>query len=350
LISATLLWLNSLRSVRVLPVSRNAVITSFNTDVSLVGVWQSNQDKISYLIGQKEICPSSGREHWQVYVEFKDRVRLSVIQGASMFDAKCHIEVRKGTSKEASDYCKKDASRAPGQEPPGYYEFGLISSQGKAEPILRVYVTLLRPVAPITQVLDDHVNVAAKYPTYVKMRMSLVPAPFRERPRIIILIGPSGCGKSRWVRDNTPSSETFWANDTKETWFDGYAHQPIIYFDEFRGRFPLQDMLKLLDWHRLQLPVKGGYTNIHASTFIFSSNAPWREWYNLLNHEGIAFERRVTEFSVFISEEKESENLDPLGAQWPSVGVLPRPLLSHLLCPTPKEATVEPLPAARESE
>jgi len=111
--------------------------------------------------------------------------------------------------------------------------------------------------APITQVLDDHVNVAAKYPTYVKMRMSLVPAPFRERPRIIILIGPSGCGKSRWVRDNTPSSETFWANDTKETWFDGYAHQPIIYFDEFRGRFPLQDMLKLLDWHRLQLPVKG---------------------------------------------------------------------------------------------
>jgi len=109
-------------------------------------------------------------------------------------------------------------------------------------------------------------------------------------------------------------------------------------------------MLKLLDWHRLQLPVKGGYTNIHASTFIFSSNAPWREWYNLLNHEGIAFERRVTEFSVFISEEKESENLDPLGAQWPSVGVLPRPLLSHLLCPTPKEATVEPLPAARESE
>jgi len=39
---------------------RNAVITSFNTDVSLVGVWQSNQDKISYLIGQKEICPPVG--------------------------------------------------------------------------------------------------------------------------------------------------------------------------------------------------------------------------------------------------------------------------------------------------
>jgi len=60
---------------------RNAVITSFNTDVSLVGVWQSNQDKISYLIGQKEICPSSGREHWQVYVEFKDRVRSVLSKG-----------------------------------------------------------------------------------------------------------------------------------------------------------------------------------------------------------------------------------------------------------------------------
>ena len=63
-----------------------------------------------YCIGQLETCPSSGKKHIQAYFEFTQCVRMSHIK-KFLGDNTCHLERRRGTQKEAIEYCSKPESR-----------------------------------------------------------------------------------------------------------------------------------------------------------------------------------------------------------------------------------------------
>lgn len=67
-------------------------------------------DKMGYYIYQKEKCPSTGRAHWQGYVEFKNVMRRSECQRA-LGEEKCHADPRKGNQKQAIEYCCKIDTR-----------------------------------------------------------------------------------------------------------------------------------------------------------------------------------------------------------------------------------------------
>ena len=83
-----------------------------------------NEECKYYVIG-KEIG-EKGTKHLQCYMEFKKQKRLKSIQ--LLFKAKVHVEARKGTPQEASDYCKKDGD---------FIEHGTISAQGRRNDIKR---------------------------------------------------------------------------------------------------------------------------------------------------------------------------------------------------------------------
>lgn len=69
-----------------------------------------------YLVYQKEKCPDTGRLHYQGYVCFKARKRLSQLK---VMSSAAHFELRRGKHAEAKAYCMKSDSR---QEGP--WEFG----------------------------------------------------------------------------------------------------------------------------------------------------------------------------------------------------------------------------------
>jgi hypothetical protein len=75
-----------------------------------------------YIIVGKEVG-ESGTPHLQTYVEFKEGVTLSTLK-KRLSCKKLHAEVRRGTSGEASDYCKQDGD---------YFEKGTLSKQGARE-------------------------------------------------------------------------------------------------------------------------------------------------------------------------------------------------------------------------
>ena len=82
--------------------------------------YEFNENQMKYLVVGKEICPTTGKEHWQGYVELKNAKTFSAIK--KLFkDNKLHLEERKGNALQASNYCKKDGK---------YIEFGELSSQG----------------------------------------------------------------------------------------------------------------------------------------------------------------------------------------------------------------------------
>jgi len=106
------------------PVYKNVCFTAYQ-DAELYG----DEDLHHYLVFQREICPTSGREHWQGYLELKKNMRRDAIaeslgitppikdeKGDTIQPGGWHCELRKGTAQEADAYCRKKETRKPGSK------------------------------------------------------------------------------------------------------------------------------------------------------------------------------------------------------------------------------------------
>lgn len=102
---------------------------------------------MSYLVYQHERCPSTSREHIQGYVEFRSQYSLSRVKDI-LKDPTAHIEKRRGTAQQASDYCKKRETALG-----SFTEFGEISSQGKRSDLEEVK-ELIDQKASIKEIAD----------------------------------------------------------------------------------------------------------------------------------------------------------------------------------------------------
>lgn len=96
---------------------------------------QNFKDVCSYLIYQRENCPTTGTLHWQGYAELSRGRRIQWIKD-KLGDSEAYVEGRKGTAEEAKAYCCKTNSRA---EPHESYEAGVMSKprEGKKGPSVK---------------------------------------------------------------------------------------------------------------------------------------------------------------------------------------------------------------------
>lgn len=89
--------------------------------------------------------------------------------------------------------------------------------------------------------------------------------------------GKTGTGKTRFVMNQVQDSQFWMPGDYQ--WFDGYTGQPIVIFDDYRGEYKLQLLLKLLDRYPMSVPVKGDFTNWCPRKIYITSNIHPRSWY-----------------------------------------------------------------------
>lgn len=69
------------------------------------------EHKFSYLVFQKEKCPTTGRDHIQFYVEFPNTVTMTAVKNA-ICDPAAHLETRKGDREQVCcDSCTSACSR-----------------------------------------------------------------------------------------------------------------------------------------------------------------------------------------------------------------------------------------------
>ena len=64
------------------------------------------------MIFQEETGTQLGTSHFQGYTEFKKQSRIG--KNKRILSERCHIERRKGTQKQAIDYCRKTDTRLQG--------------------------------------------------------------------------------------------------------------------------------------------------------------------------------------------------------------------------------------------
>lgn len=234
-------------------------------DVHRIRDWFDEPNNARYCLLGYEVAPETGTKHIQGYV-YVDNPRFgNVLRHA--FGGKGHWEVAKGTPKQNHTYCTKGGD---------FLEMGTLPSQGKRSDL----ESLAR------RVCSDNVSLkglaaagefsdVATWMRYSRSFETLknVVAPKRDpshAPTVVWLHGPTGCGKSRLAYEKYPDAYR-WPG--AGYWFDGYDGHDTIVFDDFRhdAGITFSNLLRIIDRFPMSLPVKGGFVELAATTFVFTT-------------------------------------------------------------------------------
>lgn len=248
------------------------------------------QEHFSYLVMGLETCPTTNRRHYQGYAELKKQLRISSIK--EIFeDNALHIEKRRGSAQEASDYCKKEASLEAGT----LIEFGQMSNPGKRSD-LESMVTRIKEGATNLQLLEEHPATYIKYHravSHVRLELGATDARRWRSLDVAVIYGNTGVGKTRKVFESHPPEEIFKLDAANSLWWDGYHGEPTLLIDDFYGWIKYGLLLNVLDGYPLRLEIKGGFTWARWTRVYITSNKHPREWYR---GQGLtpALARRIT--------------------------------------------------------
>jgi hypothetical protein len=221
-----------------------------------------------YVIAQVEKCPTSGKLHLQGYLELNNKMNFKDVK-KQIFDNGEHFAQRKGSQKQATDYCRKLETRVEGP-----WEFGEIHKQGARNDLYEATEVLKHK--GIVAVAEQLPTVFVKYNTGLqKLQMALFKNKWREI-KVIVYWGEPGTGKTKKVYD-LEGLDIY--NKPAGYWWDGYNGEKSILLDDFEGETNYTDILKWLDKYPLKLPIKGGFVNAEYEKIYITSNKDPEEWY-----------------------------------------------------------------------
>lgn len=196
--------------------------------------------KCAYVIYGKEVG-ENGTPHLQGYCELNKVCRLSAMK---KLNERAHWESRKGTQKQARDYCMEDGD---------WVEFGVLKKQGERNDLDKIRQQAeddgMRGVTRNRNA--QQIRVAEKYLTYNE-------EPRDWKPEVYWLWGKTGTGKSRMARELCNVDDCYVKNDGTK-WWEGYDGHECVIIDDFRDSWwALTEMLALLDRYEKRVEYKGG--------------------------------------------------------------------------------------------
>lgn len=249
-----------------------------------------------YIVSGNEVG-EEGTPHLQIYLEMNRACRFAAIK--KLFPS-AHIEVRHGTGKEASDYCKKDGD---------YVEFGEIDSvdqpRGKRNDLQAMADMLVDGSSLRTVALTAPTTYIRNYRGIGHFRnLIYMPREYRPDFETWLFVGPTRTGKTFFARMKLNA----WTKPAgKLLWFDGYEPQnhKIVLIDEFRGQYPLTDMLQICDPYLMNVETKGGHVALDCDVIILATNDNPADMYRDHTPDTRkAWMARFTKIFYFYSEEK----------------------------------------------
>lgn len=225
----------------------------------------------TYIVYQLE-SGTDGTKHYQGYVEFANRKKGTTVKNIA---PRAHLQSRRGTAKQASDYCKKEESRVDGP-----WEHGEIyqPKQGNRMDLQRVKEAIDEGKS-ITHISNEHFGAFVRYRKGFEAYMALNDTKRNFKTQVVILVGDAGTGKST-LAGQFPTPY-FVLDPTSTQFFDGYdprEHDTVV-FDDFNGGVKFHTMLKLMDEHPMIVNTKGGVINWKPKWLIITSNKQPDEWY-----------------------------------------------------------------------
>lgn len=257
------------------------------------------KETFSYIVFQRERCPTTGREHLQGYAELFKQTRFAAVK--ALFGDGVHLEKRRGSAKQADSYCRKAESRVEGTEPSSS---GEMSSQGTRTDLEEVRC-MIEAGADDMEIAEAHFGNYLRYSSGFQkyrnaflMRGRMTSGAVYQPKEVIVYWGKAGAGKTRKVWEECKGQEIFVKPAGK--WFDGYMNQKVALIDDFTGDVELGLFLKALDGYPTRVEVKNCHSFWNPEKIYITSNLSPEEWYPEANqdqHEAIR--RRITKLVHF---------------------------------------------------
>lgn len=218
-----------------------------------------------------EICPDTGRQHFQAYAEFDSGITLAQFT-KRLGDKKIKVQKRYGSQDEAINYCKKDGK---------FFEFGERKKQGERTDLKEIARKLIDGSKSIEDIMMEEPDTYCRYRNGLKdfagLGLKNTTKEFRQ-VEVIVLWGDPGTGKTREAKENNPSNYTLEMGD--RVWFDGYNGEKCLIIDDFYGWIKYGQLLRILDGYQLRLEVKGSFTYANWNKVYITSNVHPRDWYD----------------------------------------------------------------------
>lgn len=261
--------------------SRSWCFTTFN--VEKYEEWKNIKidNNITYMVYQEEKCGKTGKLHLQGYLEYKNPTTMSMIKRI-LNDESVHLETRKGTKEQASNYCKKDDTKTK-----KFIEFGdvnlLKDNSGKRKDLENIY-EMIKDGNALEEIAEIYPAQYIRYYKGIKEIKNLIDykklGSFKQID-VNVLYGKAGTGKTSYIYDKHGAENCYKLEkgNSDNLWFDGYNGQKVLIIDDFYGWIKYGKMLNLLDGYKMLLEIKGGTTISNWDYVYITSNNKPNQWY-----------------------------------------------------------------------
>lgn len=211
------------------------------------------------MVYQLEMCPKTGRLHYQGYVVFKRSQRFNWVR--NFFErytgqSDIHVEQCGGTHDQNVAYCTKDESRVDGP-----WEFGdrqVVGSGRRTD--LHDVQALLDQGANLREVATKHFSSWVKYrqafADYAVMKKTAESKPKYEMDKFnmmpldltlpVWLYGPTNCGKTSFAMAHFKNPLMVQHLEDLKA-FDAKLHDGIVFDDMSFTHVPFQQVLRLFE-------------------------------------------------------------------------------------------------------
>jgi len=264
-----------------------------------VADWMEKPKEVGYLVCQVESGGETGKAHVQGYLQLANPCSLSGLKAC--FGQRPHFEVRRGTHKQARDYCMKADTRVNGP-----WEFGeQKDSQGKRND-LETVGALVKEKKTNLQILEEVGPNASKFSKHIQFMRFCYTESESDRQatgvNVIVLYGTTGVGKTYAAVNFIAGGKDYFicqapSHPNSKVWFDGYEGQHTLILDDFSGAFcDYRYLLRLLDCYKFSAEVKGGFVWGVWTKVVITTNVIPSAWYTGVNLGPL--ERRIKEIRL----------------------------------------------------